>query len=178
MSFYVVFLHGPAAAGKHTVGTRVSERLGIPLFHNHLTVDLVKSLFEFGTEPFNRLRAQIWRAAFEAASSAKRSFVFTFNPEVTVDPGLIVDLHDTVVSRGGRVHYVALHCSDDEIERRIGNESRRRFGKLIDPGLYRELKAQGGFAFPPLPDPLITIDTEQLGADEAAIRIVGAVMGA
>jgi hypothetical protein len=45
----VVFICGPAASGKHTIGARLSRRLSLPLFHNHLTVDLAKMLFEFGT---------------------------------------------------------------------------------------------------------------------------------
>jgi hypothetical protein len=67
MSLFVVFIHGPAASGKHTIGNLVSEQLGVPLFHNHLTVDLVGTLFDFGTEAFIELRAEIWRSAFTAA---------------------------------------------------------------------------------------------------------------
>ena len=45
---FVVFLYGPPASGKHTIGKRLSALLNIPLFHNHLTVDLATTLFEFG----------------------------------------------------------------------------------------------------------------------------------
>lgn len=171
----VVFIHGPAAAGKHTIGSQVAARLGLPLFHNHLTVDLVKSLFDFGTSGFVELRAEIWRSSFRAAATAKRSFVFTFNPEMTVAPSLIEELTQTVTSAGGRIHYVELLCSDAEIERRIGNPSRQKFGKLTDPIVYREFKAEGGFEFPPFPEALVTIDTESMSPDEAAGRIVSAL---
>ena len=46
---HVFFIFGPAAAGKYTIGKLVSESLALPLFHNHLTVDLVATLFEFGS---------------------------------------------------------------------------------------------------------------------------------
>jgi hypothetical protein len=175
---YVVFLHGPAAAGKHTVGTLVSEQLGIPLFHNHLTVDLTATLFDFASAPFIRLRATIWQAAFREAAEAGRAFVFTFNPESTVDPATISSLHDAVTAAGGRVHYVAMHCSDEEVLRRIGNPSRARFGKLLDPEIYRQARAQGGFDFPPLPQALVTVDTELTTAADAATLIVAAVTAA
>ncbi len=38
------------------------------LFHNHLTVDLVAALFDFGSEPFVRLRESIWLDAFREAA--------------------------------------------------------------------------------------------------------------
>ena len=77
---YVVFIFGPAAAGKHTIGTKVAADLGIALFHNHLTVDLARHLFEFGSDGFRRLRADIWRSAFRESARADTSFVFTFHP--------------------------------------------------------------------------------------------------
>ncbi len=174
-AFYIVFIHGPAAAGKHTIGSLVSERLQIPLFHNHLTVDLVKTLFEFGTPPFIELRADLWRSAFRAAAAAGRSFVFTFNPENTVDPALIGDLAACVEDAGGEVLYVELRCADEEIIRRINNPSRRRFSKLTDAAVYRQAKQAGGFNFPPLPPPLLCIDTGVTPAADAAQQIVQAV---
>jgi broad-specificity NMP kinase len=55
----VIFIHGPPAAGKLTIASLLSEMTGLPLFHNHLTVDLVKSLFEFGSPGFIKLREEI-----------------------------------------------------------------------------------------------------------------------
>lgn len=172
---YVVLLHGPAASGKHTIGSRVAEALGVPLFHNHLTVDLAKTLFDFGAEPFVRLRARVWRAAFEEAAAAGRSFVFTFHPEATVDARLPEELAGIVEAVGGRVHWVELRCSEQGVLARLGEPSRALFGKLTDADLYREIESAGGFEFPPLPSPLLVIDTEELAPEAAAARIVAAV---
>lgn len=176
---YVVFIHGPVASGKHTIGSLTSAQLGIPLFHNHLTVDLVKTLFPFGTQSFADLRAEIWRVSFAQAAMAKTSFVFTFNPESTVDPALIEELHKTIEEHDGKVLYVELLCSDEEVVRRIGNDSRARFGKLRDADVYREFKEGGGFDFPALPDPILVIDTERNTPDQtaAAIRVRLAAAG-
>ncbi len=175
MAFTVVFIHGPAAAGKHTIGTLVSEGLGIPLFHNHLTVDLVKTLFDFGTPGFVQLRADIWRLAFREAAAAQRSFVFTFHPEATVAPSLIGELAALITEAGGQLHYVALRCSDAAIEQRISEASRQQFGKLTDAAVYRQLKAQGSFEFPAFPEPLVVIDTEAMRPEAAAAQIVRAI---
>lgn len=173
----VVFLHGPPAAGKLTLGRRLAERLGIPLFHNHLTVDLVATLFPFGSPGFVALRERIWLEAFQVAARAGRSFVFTFNPEATVDPELVGHLEQAVTTAGGRVLYVELRCSEGEIERRLGDASRARFGKLTDLGLYHQIRATGGFDFPALPPPVVVIDTSETSVEEAVERIEKAVLG-
>ena len=171
----VVFIHGPAASGKHTIGTLLAERTGLPLVHNHLAVDQALARFPFGSPGFVELRANLWRAAFEDAAAARRSFIFTFNPEATVDPRLIEELHAIVEKAGGRVHFVELVCARDTILARLGNESRSAFGKLTDPGLYEDIERQGGFEFPPLPEPLLRIDTGQVTAEQAAARIADAL---
>jgi len=43
---YVAFIHGPAPAGKHTIGMRLSKETGLPLFHNHLAVAARVNSFE------------------------------------------------------------------------------------------------------------------------------------
>ena len=48
----LLFLHGAPAVGKLTVARDLAALTGLRLFHNHLTVDLVSSLFAFGSEPF------------------------------------------------------------------------------------------------------------------------------
>jgi hypothetical protein len=168
---YVVFIHGPAASGKFTVGSALAARTGLPLFHNHLAVDAAKSLFAFGTSGFNRVRASVWRTAFVEAASAGQSFIFTFHPEASVDPGLIDELCQAVTSRAGRVHFVELTCSRAAVLERIASDSRARFGKLTDPKFYASLESEGAFRFPPLPAPLLVVDTETLAPDLAAEKI-------
>lgn len=174
----VIFLHGPPAAGKHTVGEKLSALLNLPLFHNHLAVDLVKALFEFGTPGFVALRERVWLAAFEAAAAAGQSFIFTFNPEATVDPGLIGRLERIIAQGGGRLHFVELRCPDWVVQERIANESRAAFGKLRDVALYRSIRDVGGFAFPALPAPLLVVDTAAMAPDDAALAIQEALVGA
>jgi len=172
---FVVFIHGPAASGKYTIGRRLSDLSGLPLFHNHLAVDAANALFDFGTPAFNALRASIWRCAFTEAAQAQRSFIFTFHPEASVAPSLIADLVALVESAGGTVHFIALHCAPAIVLERLGQASRKGLGKLTDPELYRTIDAQGGFDFPALPSPLVQIDTGLMGADAAAAKIAAAL---
>lgn len=171
----VVFIHGPVASGKHTIGKLLAERTGLPLVHNHLAVDQALARFPFGSPGFLALRAKLWRTAFEEAVAAERSFIFTFNPEATVDPQLMEELRAIIGRAGGRVHYVELTCSREAILARLGNESRSAFGKLTDRGLYEDIERQGGFEFPPLPEPRLRIDTGRLTAEQATAKIADAL---
>ncbi len=63
----LIFLHGMPGVGKLTVATELAKLTGFKLFHNHLTVDLVTSLFEFGSQPFIELRERIWLDTFAQA---------------------------------------------------------------------------------------------------------------
>lgn len=63
-----IFVHGPAAAGKRTVGRRVATALDLALFHNHRTVDLVAS-----TLRLRHARSSSSRAARKRRSSVARA---------------------------------------------------------------------------------------------------------
>ena len=139
----LIFLHGAPAVGKLTVARELAALTGFRLFHNHLTVDLVTSLFPFGSESFILLREQIWLAAFAEAARSGVSLIFTFNPERTVRERFIQDALDTVGSAGGRVIFVELTCTAEELERRMEDPSRKEFGKLASVELYRTLKDDG-----------------------------------
>jgi hypothetical protein len=167
----LVFLHGPPAVGKLTVARELAALTGFRLFHNHLTVDLVSSLFAFGSEPFILLREQIWLAAFGEAARNDVSLIFTFNPERTVRERFIQAAIDVVGSAGGQVVFIELTCAPDELERRIEDDSRKEFGKLASVEQYRSLQSAGAFQFPKLPNGL-SLDTTNLQPAESA-QVIG-----
>jgi hypothetical protein len=165
----LVFIHGAPAVGKLTVAGELAELTGFRLFHNHLTVDLVSSVFAFGSEPFVALREQIWLSTFREAAKHDVSLIFTFNPERTVRERFIQDTLDVVGSAGGTVTFVELTCSEDELERRIEDVSRKEFGKLASVEQYRSLKDAGAFHFPKLPNGICLDTTNQLPVDTARL---------
>lgn len=167
----VLFLHGSPAVGKYTIGALLSPLVDMPLFHNHLIVDAVETLFDFGSPGFIALREEFWLSSFSAAACADQSFIFTFAPEATVDPELIPRLQAVIENQRGRVLYVALTCAPDTVMRRLDSPSREQSGKLHDRNLYQTVLAEGGFDFPPLPTPLVNIDTDHYAPIEAASMI-------
>ena len=167
----LIFIHGPAAAGKLTVARELAQMTGLRLFHNHLVVDAVAAVFEFGSQPFSKLREQLWLTIFREAAQRDVSLIFTFAPERTVSSSFVQNVVGTVTSAGGRVLFVELTCSVEELEQRIANASRAAFGKLRSLDLFRELERSGAFVYPKLPSSGLSIDTAKVGPREAADEI-------
>ena len=169
----LIFLHGLPGVGKLTVARELSKLTGFRIFHNHLTVDLVLSVFEFGSQPFVELREKVWLAALSQAVVAKLDgLIFTFAFDRTVRSSFIENMRGVVEAAGGEVLFVELRCSVEELERRIEQPSRRGFGKLNSVDRFRELKEAGAFVDPGIPADRMLLDTTELSASDAAHRIV------
>ena len=172
MKLIVIF--GPAASGKLTVGRELAALTGIPLFHNHLVVDALLERLPFGDPEFVRLREAMWMAAFETAASADKSLIFTFAPEPTVRPGFPERVVDLIGEHGGQVRFVRLALSNGEQERRISNESRKEFRKLVSVDQLRDLRKQFEASEAEMPRADLVIDTEVTSPDAAARQISAA----
>lgn len=172
----LIVIHGPAASGKLTVAKELAALTGLPLFHNHLVVDALLSVFRFGSPAFVELREKIWMDVFAAAAAENRSLIFTFHPEASVAPDFPVRVAALVCQAGGQVDFVALTCAPDIIETRIEAPARQASGKLSSLALYNELEAKGAFVYPPLPPAAVEIDSGTTEPDEAA-RLIRETLG-
>lgn len=171
----LLFLHGPPASGKLTIGRLVAERTGWPLFHNHLVVDAVAAVFPFGSGEFVRLREQFWLETMLAAARAGRSLIFTFAPEPSVATDFPARLAAGVAAAGGAVLGVALDVDEAEQERRLAADDRAAFGKLRSVELLRALQPGMRPCMAAMPAPLLRIDTGVVAPAEAAEEIVRAI---
>src|SRR5690242_17955189 len=101
---HLVVIFGPPAVGKMTVGHELCLLTGYKLFHNHLTVEPVLDIFEFGSPPYNRLVSEFRsRVIEEAAGSDLPGLVFTmvWGLELEGDLALITSYVDLVEAHGG-----------------------------------------------------------------------------
>lgn len=168
----LIFLHGMPGVGKLTVARELAKLTGYKLFHNHLTVDLVGAVFEFGSAQFIELREKIWLDVFtKAAETQVAGLIFTFAFEKTVSAGFIENARRAVESNGGEVVFVKLVCSPAELERRVTSASRSGFGKLTSLELFRELNDAGVFLDPGVTEDLVVLDTTDISPEDAAGQI-------
>jgi hypothetical protein len=171
-----VFIYGPPAAGKLTVARELSALTGFSLFHNHLIVDAVASVFPFGSERFIRLRETFWLTMFREASEAGQSLLFTFCPEATVTPAFPDRVRGTVEAVGGELLLVRLALTTEEQERRIGNDDRIGFGKLRSLDLLRRIRGELLACEAAMPPAALTIDTG-LVEPAAAAQLIAQTFG-
>jgi hypothetical protein len=181
MKFVVIF--GPPAVGKMSVGYELARLTGFRLFHNHMTIELALSFFDFGEPQFNCLVDEFRRRIFEeVAASDLPGLIFTYvwALDHPADKAFIDRSGDIFRARGGDVYFVELEAEQQERLRRNESEfrlqqkpskraveeSRRR---LLEGDLKYELNSGGDFFYQ---DNYIKIDNTRLAAAEAARKIV------
>ena len=165
----LIFLYGLPATGKLTIAREIEALTGYRLFHNHLVVDLLLSVFEFGSPPFVELREQIWLGVIDqACRAALPGLIFTFNPEKTVRPGFSQAVAELIASHSGQLDLVELVCPLPEVRRRLQSESRRQHQKLTSLPLFDELYASGALDTSHMPRAKLIVDTALVRPAEAA----------
>jgi len=179
----LVFIVGPPAVGKMTVGHELAQRTGFKLFHNHHTIDLALRFFAFGTPPFHRLVNEFRRRILEeVAASDLPGVIFTFvwAFDHTSDDATVEEYSKIFRDRGGRVVYGELETTQEERLRRNETEFRlaeKPFKRDLDASRRQlleldaryQLNSRGRFGGK---QDYLHIDNTNLAAAEVADRIV------
>jgi hypothetical protein len=118
------------------------------------------------------LRERIWLGSIDACLAAKQAgVIMTFAPEATVTDDFIPALQKRVSARGGDLRFIELRCSDAQLEIRLKDDSRGRFGKLRDVYEFRKLDKAGVFDRPQMPAAELVVDTTSTNPLESARAI-------
>jgi hypothetical protein len=177
----LVYLFGPPAVGKMTVGQELERLTGFRLFHLHQVVDLVLGYFPYSAEddsPYERLVVAYRRLFFEEAARAGLSVITTtgWRFDLPSEELCARSYMQPFLARGGRVCFVELRAPLATRIARNGTENRRRHKRVEwstaeylrqDAALHRY---DSGGALP-FDQPLLRIETERLSAQETARRI-------
>jgi len=178
----LVFVIGPPAVGKMTVGQAVSDITGMPLFHNHLSIEAVLPVFDFGSEPFVRLVREFRHGVFrEVAESDLPGLIFTYvwAFDQPGDRAVVDRLRGVFEERGGRTVFVELYADletrlrrNESEDRLAAKHSKRDVQKSRDRLLANErdyrLTSNGDFPFPEH----LLIDNSELSPQDVAERVV------
>ena len=178
----LVFIIGPPAVGKMTVGAALAARTGLKLFHNHRTIDVVLPFFAFGSPPFNRLVGEFRRRILEEVASSELAgliFTYVWAFDQPGDDAEIEAYAAIFKGRGGAVFYVELQASQEvrlrrnETEFRLAEkpskrnlaESRRQLISLDSYQLDSRGRFEGRADY-------LRIDNTELSPEDAAEKII------
>jgi tRNA uridine 5-carbamoylmethylation protein Kti12 len=168
----LVFIYGPPASGKLTVAKELAMMTGFRLFHNHISIEFVQSLFEFGSKPFWRLTDKYRTEMIEEAAKEGVDTIFTFVYGKTIDDPFVGNVLRKVKAHGGKVCFVRLQCERDELGRRVTSKARKSLGKIATKRklnhVFDKFDLDSEIPF----QPSLTVNTETQSPREAAKTIV------
>lgn len=169
----LIFIYGAPAVGKLTVAKELASKTGYKLFHNHLTVDLVRSFFNYGSEQAVRLSTKFRLEMFkEAAKANLPGVIFTYVYAKDLDDESVQEVIDTVEEAGGKVLFVLLKSEKAELLKRVKEESRKEYTKIHKPEELEELLGKYDMVSTVPQKESLVIDNTNLSPSEVASRII------
>ena len=167
----LVFLYGPPAVGKLTVARAIAEREPFRILHNHLTIDPVAEVLQFGTESFWRVVGQFRRSLVSAAAADGIDLIYTyvFSPG---DEEHVADIVGSYRQAGGRVFFVRLHAPREVLLQRVLEQSRREHRKITDTTTLERLLDQYENFSAVADGGGLTIENAAVSAEDAAHAIL------
>lgn len=168
----LIFIYGPPATGKLTVATELAKITDLKVFHNHLTVDLLTSLFEFGKGDFFKLSRMFRLQMFETAAKEKLpGIIFTMCYAHPDDDDFVKTVIDTLNTYDATIHFVQITSSREELQKRVTNDSRKQYKKISDIQILDDFLADGDL-FTPIPFvESLKIDNTSTSAKDVAKKI-------
>jgi len=168
----LIFIYGAPAVGKLTVSNEIARRTDFKVFHNHLSIDCIEPVFEFGTKSFWKLVHLIRLETIKEAARANQNLIYTFCYAKDEDDAHVAKITKLVETNGGEVCFVLLVCEKDELEKRVLEESRRKFGKVDNLKILREILEKYDL-FSPVPErESLIIDNTTLSPEATARKII------
>jgi hypothetical protein len=165
----LLFIYGPPASGKLTIAEILSKNAGIPLFHNHLSRDIVKDIYKDKLHDHYKLVDKIRFDVFDYCSKNNTDLIFTYVYGGKEDDVNVKDFIQTIENNNGEVVFVELSADREDLIRRVNNESRKKYKKLTDPVVLAEVIGDTNNSIP-FVSPL-KINTSELDAHESASLI-------
>jgi shikimate kinase len=172
----LIFIYGPPAAGKLTVATELEKLTGYKLLDNHLSTDYLQVVFPRTNPEFEDARRDLSRKirleVYQAAAVHGVDLIITFAPLGSGGFDFMRSVRKAVENAGGNIRFVQLLPNQDEILKRVRNESRRPT-KIVDEDTWHTLMDGHKEAFTAFPDvEHLTIDNSDMEPGDVARLIV------
>lgn len=168
----LIYLHGAPAVGKLTVARQLSQLTGARLFDNHVAIDLARSVFEFEQDGFWDLVTRARILVLEATARQDLPLVVMTSCYSHPEDSETLEAYEATLSRfGAQILPVYLHCSEEQMRRRVGSPERLERGKISSVAALERFIVET--VCTPIPrETCLKISTEELSARDTAQRII------
>jgi hypothetical protein len=163
--------HRQPATGKLTVAEIISKQTNIPLFHNHVSRDLVKDIYGEKIGDHYDLVDKIRNDVFEYCASNDTDLIFTFVYGGTEDNEIVQKYINIVESNGDEIKFVELTVDKNDLLDRVNSESRKRFKKLKDRVILQNILESIDTYSIPFVDSVM-VNTSKLSPEDSASLII------
>jgi shikimate kinase len=163
-----IFLIGPPAVGKLTVGQALATRTAFPLYDNTLAVDVASKLFSYGTREFREYRDE-QRLTFysRATESSVQGLISTACVARTSWP--YFDRVEEVLSAAGwTTIYILLDAARPALLERVVSVTRRSKTTLLSPTALVDWLDENWPPILPVDRRICRLDTSKLAASETS----------
>ncbi len=173
----LLIIYGPPASGKLTIAKEVAKKTQYKLFHNHLTVDLLKIFLEFGTPEFFELNQKMKLDILEAAAKqGVDGIIYTFVYDRTTDNPFVVKLKNLAERQNISIKFLQIYCEKKELLKRVTMESRKAYKKVQSvEGLSRYLDS-GDFVSPIDNVDSIKVDSSNLSIESTVELVISSIL--
>lgn len=168
----LLFIYGPPAVGKLTVANEMAKLTGFKVFHNHLSIDAILPVFEFGSAPFFKLVEMIRVETVAEAARENVDIIYTFCYAKGLDEMHVEKVEKAARENGGEVFFALLTCDPEELKRRIVLEDRKKFKKANTVEMLEQFLETYDLSSPIPYSDTLTIDNTNTAPSEVAWQIV------
>lgn len=168
----LIVIYGPPACGKFTIAQELSKITSYKLFHNHLTLDLIKTILPFGTPKFWEEVTELRRKLLRLAAKENVNLIYTFCYYHKEDDEKVAKIKEIIESEKGKVYFVQILCDKEELYKRVENKSRKKYGKIKDLKILNDV-LNNHELFKSVPfEPNISINNTKLSPKVVAKKII------
>jgi broad-specificity NMP kinase len=168
----LIFIYGAPAVGKLTVANEIAQQTDFKVFHNHLSIDAVEPVFDFGTKSFWKIVDLIRVETVAEAARVGQNLIYTFCYAKDLDDAHVAKITKAVEDNGGEVCLVLLVCEKSELEKRVLEKSRLKFNKANNLKILHEILEKYDLSSPVPERESLVIDNLNLSPETVANQII------